>query len=101
MSKTVRVKVTSSDKVVALEESAALRFVKADPKEYRILEPPKVEVLNLPPLEPQKKSVVVAEDKQEKSAKEEAIAAEVHEIVDSLKNIASEPKRMGRPPKQK
>lgn len=88
MSKTVRVKVTSSDKVVALEESTALRFVKADPKEYRILEPPKVEVLNLPPLEPQKKSVVVAEDKQE-------------EAVEVKTEPSPEPKRMGRPPKQK
>lgn len=58
--KTVRVKVETSGAVKTMNEDAANRLVKVNPKEYKILEPPKVEVLNLPPLT-EKKSVAVAD----------------------------------------
>lgn len=65
MARTVRVKVTSSGAVKHMNEDAARRLSTTSPNEYKILEEPKVEVLNLPPAtttEPQKKSVIVAED---------------------------------------
>lgn len=71
MSKTVRVKVGSeSDAPVrTMSEAAAKRLEQTNPQLYRILEPPKVEVMALPPLSPvdtQKKSVVVADEKPKK-----------------------------------
>lgn len=71
MGKTVRLKVESSGQTKVLTEESAKRLVQTNPKEYRILEEPKVDVLDLPkitpPVEPQKKSVVVAEVNQNKS----------------------------------
>lgn len=64
MAKTVRLKVASSGAVKPMNEESAKRLVLINPKEYTILEEPKVEVLNLPPItgaQPEKKSVVVAE----------------------------------------
>lgn len=66
MARTVRVKVGSlpDSPVKVMNEDAARRLVTTNPNGYKILEEPKVEVLNLPPLTavaPEKKSVVVAE----------------------------------------
>lgn len=52
-------------------EAYAQRLAQANPKEYRILEMPKVEVTQLPPVEPQKKSVIVAEVEPAKETTEE------------------------------
>lgn len=82
----VKVKVTSLDQVKTMSEESAKRLVKINPAEYRILEPPKVEVINLPPL-PEKKSVVVAESEP----KQEVVVAE--EVVEDKPKI-------GRPKKQ-
>ena len=60
MSKVVRVKIVSEDKVVQMTEMAALRLAEVNPKEYLVLESPKIEITSLPPLA-EKKSVVVAE----------------------------------------
>ena len=60
MSKVVRVRIVSEDKVVQMTEMAALRLAEVNPKEYLVLESPKIEITSLPPLA-EKKSVVVAE----------------------------------------
>ncbi len=52
----VQIRVTSSGKVTKCEEKAARRVVKANPKEYRIIEPPVIEVAELPAI---KKKVAV------------------------------------------
>lgn len=72
MAKTVRVKVASSGAVKPMNEDAAKRLVSTNPKEYTILEEPRVEVLKLPPAipsAPEKKSVVVAEVEKEAEEK--------------------------------
>lgn len=64
MARTVRVKVTSSGAVKHMNEDAARRLSTTNPNEYKILEEPKVEVLNFPPVTApatEKKSVIVAE----------------------------------------
>lgn len=67
MARTVRVKVGNQpdSPVKTMSEESANRLVGLNPKEYRILEAPKVDVINLPKLEAtvdaQKKSVIVAE----------------------------------------
>lgn len=86
--KTVRVKIESSGAVKPMNEEAAQRLVKANPKEYKILEPPKVEVLTLPPLQPEKKSVVDAEPEKQVITAQETKA-----------EPADEPRKPGRPKK--
>lgn len=88
--KTVRVKIESSGAVKPMNEEAAQRLVKANPKEYKILEPPKVEVLTLPPLQPEKKNVAVVDAEPEK----QVITAE-----ETKAEPTDEPRKPGRPKK--
>lgn len=59
MGELVAVKIKSQNKTVTISRAAAERFAKADPKEYELISPPKIEVLKLEPL-PEKKSVAAA-----------------------------------------
>lgn len=93
MAKTVRVKVGNlpDSPVRVMSEAAAQRLVSINPQGYRILEPPKVDVINLPPLEtvePQKKSVIVADVE-----KPEEFNARVSEHLDKVE----EKRKPGRP----
>lgn len=56
--KIVRVKVVQSGTVKTMTEEVANRLVSANPKDYVILESPKVEVINLPPVEKKSAEVV-------------------------------------------
>lgn len=62
MEKVVRVKIgkESDAPIRTMKESIALRMQKANPALYTILEPPKIEVTKIPPIEPEKKSAAVA-----------------------------------------
>lgn len=96
--KTVRVKIESSGAVKPMNEEYAIRlaggmlngkyYPGVNPKEYKILEPPKVEVLTLPPLQPEKKNVVDAEPEKQVITAEETKA-----------EPTDEPRKPGRPKK--
>lgn len=62
MEKVVRVKVgkESDAPIRTMKESVALRMQTTHPDIYTILEPPKIEVTKIPPIEPEKKSAAVA-----------------------------------------
>lgn len=60
----VPVRIKSHNKVVQIARDQAERFVKANPKEYEIISPPKIEVLKLEPIVEKKSAAVAVEDKQ-------------------------------------
>lgn len=63
----VKLKVIETGDIKIMSDSAAQRLIQINPKAYAIVPPPRVDVLNLPPLQSvntEKKSVVVAVSEQ-------------------------------------
>lgn len=91
MGERVPVRIKSENKVVTISRDAAERFVEANPKEYEIISPPKIEVLKLEPIveKTEKKSAVDAP----KEPSEVAVVSAPVTVETQAKNKGGRPKR--------